>query len=99
MARQHKRSAYRTCREVHDPRTHCAPAYTICNRRVALLGASAHLSGLESRDQMASVSTRDELLNGKLREEARGSQLGDPRRRRYSCPTAIALERIRAGSV
>ena len=90
MARQHKRSTYQTCREVHDPWTRCAQACTICNLRVALLGASADLSGLESRDQMALVRTRDELLNGELAEEARGSQ-------RYSSPPAIALERIQAG--
>ena len=53
----------------------------------------------DSRDQMASVRTRDELLIGELAEEARVSQLGDPRRRRYSSPIAIALERIRAGQI
>jgi len=42
-------------------------------------------------NQMASDRKQDGLLNGELAEEARGSQLGDPRRRRYSSPTAIVL--------
>jgi len=68
-----------------DPWTRCARTRTVFNRRMPWLGASAYLSGLESRDQMASVR----VLNGRL-EEARGSQLRDPHhRRRYSSPTAI----------
>jgi hypothetical protein len=39
------------------------------------LGASEDLSGLESRDQMASGRIRDGLLKGELAEEARGLQL------------------------
>jgi hypothetical protein len=97
MARQHKRSACQTCREVRDQWTRCAQACTVCSQRVPLLGASEDLSGLESRDQMASDRKRDGLLNAELAEEARGLQLGDPHRQRYSSPTETVLERIRAG--
>jgi len=88
-----KRSTYRICREVHDTYTCCE---RVCNRRVVLLEDSADLSGLWSRDQMDSTHIGDGPLNEELAEEVRWSQLGDTCRRRYSSPTAIALERISA---
>jgi len=75
MARLYKQSPYRTCRVVNDTWTRCEFGCTVCNRRVALLGASADLSGLWSRDQMASARIRDGPLNGELADTYATSRL------------------------
>jgi len=80
---------------------------TVCKRRVPWLAANADLSGLKSRDQLASVHIWDRWNENSLKrhfnwrgvEEARMSQLSlkYPRRRRCSSTTATALECIRGG--